>query len=165
MNFTFQYPLDNDNDNDDSKNVGKQLPSPNDPSHSAPMPINQTQKKLSDATDSSSATLDSLSNSNDVLNNTPNSSTSMDWLDNVIYTNRFVSGDDGSNSKTKNLDSNMFSNDFNFENQFDEQVSEFCSKMNQVCGTRQCPIPKKPISALDKEVFASSSILSQILLL
>lgn len=160
MNFTFQYPLDNDNDNDDSKNVGKQLPSPNDPSHSAPMPINQTQKKLSDATDSSSATLDSLSNSNDVLNNTPNSSTSMDWLDNVIYTNRFVSGDDGSNSKTKNLDSNMFSNDFNFENQFDEQVSEFCSKMNQVCGTRQCPIPKKPISALDKEVFASSSILS-----
>ncbi|ONH72292.1 AP-1-like transcription factor YAP1 [Saccharomyces cerevisiae] len=160
MNFTFQYPLDNDNDNDYSKNVGKQLPSPNDPSHSAPMPINQTQKKLSDATDSSSATLDSLSNSNDVLNNTPNSSTSMDWLDNVIYTNRFVSGDDGSNSKTKNLDSNMFSNDFNFENQFDEQVSEFCSKMNQVCGTRQCPIPKKPISALDKEVFASSSILS-----
>lgn len=46
MNFTFQYPLDNDNDNDDSKNVGKQLPSPNDPSHSAPMPINQTQKEI-----------------------------------------------------------------------------------------------------------------------
>ncbi|CAI4047876.1 DNA-binding transcription factor YAP1 SKDI_13G1300 [Saccharomyces kudriavzevii IFO 1802] len=155
MNFTFQYALDND-----SKNLEKQLPSPNDPSHSAPIPTTQAQKKSSDATDSSTATLDSLSNSHDVLNNTPNSSSSMDWLDNVIYTNRFVAGGDGSKLEVKNVDSNMFSNNFNFENQFDEQVSEFCSKMNQVCGTRQCPIPKKPVSTLDQEVFASSSILS-----
>ncbi|CAI4035473.1 hypothetical protein SMKI_13G1220 [Saccharomyces mikatae IFO 1815] len=158
MNFTFQYPLDNDSD--ENKNKERQLPSPNDPNHSVSIPIAQKQKKSSNTTDSSSATLDSLSNSNDVLNNTPNSSSSMDWLDNVIYTNKFVSGDDGCKRETKNVDSNLFSNDFNFENQFDEQVSEFCSKMNQVCGTRQCPIPKKPVSTLDKEVFASSSILS-----
>ncbi|EJS42421.1 yap1p [Saccharomyces arboricola H-6] len=155
MNFTFHYPLDND-----VNNTEKQLPSPNDPVHSAPVSIAQTQKKPGDATDSSTATLDSLSNSNDVLNITPNSSSSMDWLDNVIYTNRFATANDRNKREVKDVDSSMFSNDFNFENQFDEQVSEFCSKMNQVCGTRQCPIPKKPTSSLDKEVFASSSILS-----
>lgn len=164
MNFTFQYPLDNDDN--DGKNMEKQLPSPNDPNHSAHVPIAPTQKKLSDATDSSTATLDSFSNNNDVLNITPNSSSSMDWLDNVMYTNKFVAGGDQKNasneskSKPKGVDSNMFSNDFNFENQFDEQVSEFCSKMNQACGTKQCPIPKKSVHQLDKEVFASSSVLS-----
>ncbi|SCU88857.1 LAMI_0D11562g1_1 [Lachancea mirantina] len=32
-------------------------------------------------------------------------------------------------------------NDFDFSAHFDEQVSEFCSKMNEVCGTRDRPIP------------------------
>ncbi|SCU95067.1 LADA_0G13234g1_1 [Lachancea dasiensis] len=39
--------------------------------------------------------------------------------------------------------SGSLSNDFDFNSHFDEQVSEFCTQMNQVCGTRDCPIPKK----------------------
>lgn len=43
-------------------------------------------------------------------------------------------------------DSDLFSNDFNFNGQFDEQVSTFCVKMNQVCGTKENPVPKSMIS-------------------
>lgn len=39
-------------------------------------------------------------------------------------------------------DSNLFSSNFNFNDRFDEQVSDFCVKMNQACGTRHDPIPK-----------------------
>ena len=33
-------------------------------------------------------------------------------------------------------------NDVNYEKQFDEQVDPFCAKLNEACGTKECPIPK-----------------------
>ncbi|SCV01061.1 LAME_0G13806g1_1 [Lachancea meyersii CBS 8951] len=39
--------------------------------------------------------------------------------------------------------SNTLSNEFDFNSHFDEQVSEFCTQLNEVCGTRECPVPKK----------------------
>lgn len=42
------------------------------------------------------------------------------------------------------------SNDFDFNSHFDEQVSEFCSKMNEVCGTKECPVP--PALPLEKQL-------------
>lgn len=34
------------------------------------------------------------------------------------------------------------SQQFDFTNKFDEQIDPFCNKLNEACGTKQCPIPK-----------------------
>lgn len=100
-------------------------------------------------------------------NNTNTSTPSMNWLDNILYnddmlnqqlTNKEVNNinkdftEFDTNSTPSNLnpssryDSNLLTNEFNFDDQFDEQVTDFCVRMNQVCGTKQNPIPKKSLS-------------------
>ncbi|GMM53502.1 DNA-binding transcription factor [Maudiozyma humilis] len=93
------------------------------------------------------------------------STPSMNWLDNILYNDTLFNqqlkdgatpgdnalpafGNSGATpgasalGKPTNYDSNLLSNEFNFDDQFDEQVTDFCVKMNQVCGTRQDPVPK-----------------------
>lgn len=39
-------------------------------------------------------------------------------------------------------------NDFQFNEHFDEGLSDFCKDLNQACGTKDCPVPKKAASKL-----------------
>lgn len=59
---------------------------------------------------------------------------SEDWLDDVMTSHKQISrGQSGSG--------------IDFNNFFDEQVSEFCTKLNQACGTKACPIPQSKSAA------------------
>ncbi|GAV54037.1 hypothetical protein ZYGR_0AK05390 [Zygosaccharomyces rouxii] len=95
-------------------------------------------------------------------------STSTGWMDNVFYNDdarelpQFYQSNNGNeNSRLFEdntalpgaYDSVTFSNQFNFNDKFDEQVSEFCSKLGQVCGTKDCPIPRK-----QKDSYSSPAI-------
>lgn len=57
-----------------------------------------------------------------------------DWLDNVMKGHEQMA-----NGKP--------SAGVDFNNYFDEQVSEFCGKLNQACGTKACPIPQSKSKA------------------
>ncbi|CEP65012.1 DNA-binding transcription factor YAP1 LALA0_S17e00166g [Lachancea lanzarotensis] len=71
----------------------------------------------------------------------PTPSTSSGSLDLFSYNN---TSDNQSLPKfTPSTNSNALSNDFDFNSHFDEQVSDFCSQLNEACGTRECPMPKK----------------------
>ncbi|CCD23767.1 DNA-binding transcription factor YAP1 NDAI_0C01060 [Naumovozyma dairenensis CBS 421] len=94
---------------------------------------------------------------------------------------------DNSNTQQQNLqqpqitppieDSNLISNSFDFNDKFDEQVSDFCGKMSMACGTRSNPIPKSksnvstpqsimnsnnksPISPLNDSTLAKSNVIT-----
>ncbi|KAH3673256.1 hypothetical protein WICMUC_003715 [Wickerhamomyces mucosus] len=54
-------------------------------------------------------------------------------------------GDDGLISKQQ-LQLQKQENDFNFNQHFDEGVSDFCNDLNSACGTKNAPIPKSKIS-------------------
>lgn len=48
--------------------------------------------------------------------------------------------------------------EFDFNSHFDEQVSEFCTRMNEVCGTRECPVaPALPPSTAMAHTTPSSA--------
>lgn len=133
MDFTFAFPWKNKN------NSGEQFPSPGSSSSNS---VPSTKKNMSGP---SPGTVDSVSDQN---NNTPNStSTTSGWMDNVFYSDdaQKLPQFPGTSSISDPLaqDSVLFSNHFNFDEEFDEQVSEFCSKMNEACGTKECPIPKQ----------------------
>ncbi|SCU89920.1 LAFA_0E21880g1_1 [Lachancea sp. 'fantastica'] len=71
----------------------------------------------------------------------PTPSSSSGSLDLFSYNN---TSDNQSLPKfTPSTNSNSLSNDFDFNSHFDEQVSDFCSQLNEACGTRECPMPKK----------------------
>ncbi|CAR24763.1 KLTH0G03784p [Lachancea thermotolerans CBS 6340] len=89
------------------------------------------------------------------LSNTPRTSSgSLDFL-----------GDSASNTQSlpKFPTSESGNGDFDFNTHFDEQVSVFCTQMNEVCGTRECPLPQalppstaasvtpRPISPIQEE--------------
>lgn len=98
------------------------------------------------------------------------------WMDNVFYDDDaqelqpfHLSNNNGNEDEhTRNLfqentalpdsyDGITFSNEFNFNDKFDEQVSEFCSKLGQVCGTRECPIPQKQRDSYSSPAPASTA--------
>lgn len=127
--FTFAFPWK------DRKEVEAQFPSPG-----------------SSMLSSSSASVNSAASPNNnkrrstVSRSTSTSTSTAGWMDNVFYS------DDAQqlpqfSVKSDSTGDSLFSNQFNFDDQFDEQVSQFCSKMNQVCGTKECPKPSVAPSA------------------
>ena len=179
MNFSFSYPFNEKNGN---QNNNTNIPSPDGSStYSTP---NQQKDSVSGSnkgsvSGSAGAVESHVLNNNFFTNNfgssgSPNdnnstdaSTPSMNWLDNILYSDNMFNeqlkngGTPGGNAlpilgngngnnnaassnadKSANYDSNLLSNEFNFDENFDEQVTDFCVKMNQVCGTRQDPVPK-----------------------
>lgn len=59
--------------------------------------------------------------------------------------------DSGSNPHTVNLQ--QFGT-------FDEQIDPFCTKLNEACGTKQCPIPKAKISGYENDQIAKLTSLN-----
>lgn len=121
MDFTFEFPW--------KDNAGRtQFPSPGSssvssnhkPSFSSNAPFN-------------------------VTNNTPStSSASLDmfYQDDALPKFTSSSSERGNNSGTIADAGFSITNDFDFGSHFDEQVSEFCTRMNQACGTRNSPVPQ-----------------------
>lgn len=54
----------------------------------------------------------------------------------------------------------IFTNDYDFSNQFDEKVSEFCNKMNRACGTKQRPIPQRQAGNVGNNAKSGSTLQS-----
>lgn len=125
MDFTFAFPW---KDRKEAEAQAQHFPSPG-----------------SSMLSSSSASVNSAASPSNKRRSTASRSTSTStsttgWMDNVFYSDdaqklpQFaIKGDSTADP--------LFSNEFNFDDQFDEQVSQFCTKMNKACGTRECPIP------------------------
>lgn len=136
-------------------------------------------------TDSNSNNTSSGSNRSNVSNNNLNNgsftpgSSSTGWMDSMFYNDdaqqlpQFYQSNNGNNSNSTNnklledntsvpygYDSVTFSNQFNFDDQFDEQVSEFCAKLGQVCGTKDCPVPKQRTASSTPQINDSPLVLS-----
>lgn len=102
----------------------------------------------------------SNSNSNK-LNISNNNSPSPLFFSNKYNDNQIIphsakvnhSNNNSTNSNSPNKDPLSSNALLDFDNQFDEQVANFCVKMNQACGTKTNPIPKNKSS-----VFSGSSI-------
>lgn len=101
-------------------------------------------------------------------------STSTGWMDNVFYNDdarelpQFYQSNNGNRDSRLfednttlpgAYDSVTFSNQFNFNDKFDEQVSEFCSKLGQVCGTRDCPIPQRQKGSYSSPAVSKSPLI------
>lgn len=139
MDFTFAFPW-----KDRKEAEAQQFPSPGSSMlssssasvNSAGSPTNKRRSATSQSTSTSTSTTG--------------------WMDNVFYS------DDAQklpqfSVKPELSDDLLFSNQFNFDDQFDEQVSQFCSKMSQVCGTKECPIPSATPQALTNSWETGSS--------
>ena len=93
------------------------------------------------------------SNSNK-LNITNDNSPSTLSFSNKYNDNHIISNSNKFNNNNNNNNNNSAMDPFNsdalydFDNQFDEQVANFCVKMNQACGTKSNPIPKNKNSML-----------------
>ncbi|QLQ78296.1 hypothetical protein HG537_0A05430 [Torulaspora globosa] len=156
MDFTFAFPWKGRKDAD-----ATQIPSPGSSMvSSSSTSVNSSsslgRRRSSQRTNSETGNKNSLSlGSVPIINQTPSSRSNSSstsgtgWMDSMFYNDdakqlpQFVSGNTKNESLGApfNYDSTLFSNQFNFDDQFDEQVSEFCSKMNQACGTKECPVP------------------------
>ncbi|CAD1784954.1 similar to Saccharomyces cerevisiae YDR423C CAD1 AP-1-like basic leucine zipper (bZIP) transcriptional activator involved in stress responses, iron metabolism, and pleiotropic drug resistance [Maudiozyma barnettii] len=165
-NFSFSYPFNSKNSNSNN------IPSPDGSSTYSSPNQNSTISKSNDESKfltnnnnffsndfgSINSPQNSIAKNNNNTSTTEASTPSMNWLDNIFYNdnmfNQQVNGMSNNNNSNRkpssvaslgnpaNYDSNMLSNEFNFDEQFDEQVTDFCVKMNQVCGTRENPVPK-----------------------
>ncbi|SMN17817.1 similar to Saccharomyces cerevisiae YDR423C CAD1 AP-1-like basic leucine zipper (bZIP) transcriptional activator involved in stress responses [Maudiozyma saulgeensis] len=162
-NFSFSYPFNSKTANSNSNNI----PSPDGSSTYSSPNQTSTTKNIDESKfvannnnffSNDFGSINSPNNSNNINNTTTDASTpSMNWLDNIFYNdnmfNQQINGNDNNLNRKpsssiaslgnpSNYDSNMLSNEFNFDERFDEQVTDFCVKMNQVCGTKDHPIPK-----------------------
>lgn len=164
MDFTFAFPWKDKSDRSESRSRD-QVPSPgSSSSNSASQTLSK--RKMSETTPDTLTNSIGANNNNSNYshinnsvnnNNTPSSTTTTSgWMDNVFYSDdaqRLPSFPNNAGTATPGTtlsvtdplgqDSVLFSNHFNFEDEFDEQVSKFCSKMNEACGTKECPIPKQ----------------------
>ncbi|CCF57531.1 hypothetical protein KAFR_0C05400 [Kazachstania africana CBS 2517] len=164
-NFSFAFPWDDNNattDKSDNLNTttNNNIPSPDN------SPVTASNDKKNYPSSVSSIEPLNQNNNNNISSLSPSLddndgiSPSINWLDNMLHTedlfneqlssfsNTPISRNDSNESKNPMTDSQLISNEFNFEDQFDEKVTDFCIKMNQVCGTRSNPIPKKSTSNL-----------------
>lgn len=160
MDFTFAFPWKDHHSKDKDNNIVGQFPSPGSSlvSSSASATSSNSNKRKNITTPSTFGSIsdNDTSNNNMNTNNTPGSS-STGWIDNMFYNDdakqlpQFSSKPSNSNSNSVKgdtkvpvgYDSIIFSNQFNFDDQFDEQVSQFCAKMNEACGTKECPFPRQ----------------------
>ncbi|AQZ16730.1 YAP1 (YML007W) and CAD1 (YDR423C) [Zygosaccharomyces parabailii] len=167
------------------RNDNLQFPSPGSSSKSSSVSTSSSlsKKKIglyTPGTADSNVNNNNLSSSTSNMNNgsfTPGSS-STGWMDNVFYNDDaqqlpqfYQSGTDNSSTTDNKLvedntsvpygyDSVTFSNQFNFDDQFDEQVSEFCAKLGQVCGTKDCPVPRQKTASSTPNIINSPLVLS-----
>ncbi|QLL30732.1 hypothetical protein HG536_0A05470 [Torulaspora globosa] len=158
MDFTFAFPWKGRKDTD-----AAQFPSPGSSMVSSSSTSVNSSSSMGRRRSSQRTNSENSANSNKnslslgsvpIINQTPSSRSNSSstsgtgWMDNMFYNDdarqlpQFASGSAKNESvgAPLNYDSTLFSNQFNFDDQFDEQVSEFCSKMNQACGTKECPI-------------------------
>ncbi|EDO18924.1 hypothetical protein Kpol_1023p97 [Vanderwaltozyma polyspora DSM 70294] len=144
------------------QNTDQRLPSPGSSSGSSPNMLMLNNKKQSilnnrittpsSSTSSSSGWMDNVFYKDDAQNlphfDTSSTSTNTAFRDSPVNNsiNSIKLEDNLKNNNNSALtvgyDSDLFSNDFNFDDHFDQQVSSFCVKMNQACGTKQNPVPK-----------------------
>lgn len=113
MDFTFEFPWNNVNT--------PHFPSPD---------------SISAATTASSGSYNSNHRSSASFN--PN-----EIMTSSTASSSFNLFDDNDGESLPRLDtySKQIDKEFDFNSHFDESVSEFCSKLNQACGTAECPIP------------------------
>lgn len=156
MDFTFAFPWKDHHSKQKDNNAVRQFPSPGSSltSSSVSTASSSSNKRKSANTPNTLGSISDNDTSNNMnINNTPSSS-STGWIDNMFYNDdaqqlppftskRSNSAKDDSKVPAIGYDSIIFSNQFNFDDQFDEQVSQFCAKMNEACGTKECPIPKQ----------------------
>lgn len=177
MDFTFAFPWKGRKDADAAQfpSPGSSMVSSSSTSVNSASSAGRRRSTLRSSSDNST-----ISNKNSLNlglgtapNHTPGSestSTSTSgtgWMENVFYNDDARQLPQFSSTSTKNdtaeaslgYDSTQFSNHFNFDDQFDEQVSEFCSKMNEACGTKECPIPSSQNSDLTPVSVGNDSIL------
>lgn len=136
--------------------------------------------------DSESSTVPTL-NTVDTTTTTTSSSHNTNWLDKLLLDNDLFTQqlfDNQLHNSTDNSASPLsFSNKYNdnqivfnsnanskdqlnsdtaldFDNQFDEQVANFCVKMNEACGTKNNPIPRNKSLVTTDTPFTNSNILS-----
>ncbi|CCC71566.1 hypothetical protein NCAS_0H02560 [Naumovozyma castellii] len=110
-------------------------------------------------TPSMSTTTSVSSNQNQNLTGTTNNKTSLEWFDNMfnnddLFNQQLLSLSNTANANKNTTttatntsllqldDPNLITNNFDVTDKFDEQVSDFCGKMNMACGTRYDPVPK-----------------------
>ncbi|KAL3240332.1 DNA-binding transcription factor YAP1 [Nakaseomyces bracarensis] len=89
----------------------------------------------------------STTKSNSVSDTTSVSGPSMDDGVKLEHTNTEEDWLDGVMKGHEQMATGQPSAGVDFNNYFDEQVSEFCGKLNQACGTKQCPIPQSKSKA------------------
>lgn len=156
MDFTFAFPWKDHDPKDKDNNVVGQFPSPGSSlvssSASATSSSSNKRKNITTPNTLGSISDNDTSNHNMNVSNTPSSS-STGWIDNMFYSDdaqqlpQFSSKPSNSAKEDTRVpvgyDSIIFSNQFNFDDQFDEQVSQFCARMNEACGTKECPFPRQ----------------------
>lgn len=95
----------------------------------------------SDSTSPSNSVLDSANGSNISSNSVPNS------VPNSTSTSTSTLLKDKDNTLNLYQTQSNVTSEFDFDSQFDESVSNFCSKLSMACGTKSNPIPRaSPIS-------------------
>ncbi|CAR28046.1 ZYRO0D12584p [Zygosaccharomyces rouxii] len=168
----------------DNNNILMQFPSPGSSSKSSSQSSSSLKPKNGLSTPSNGDGIRKGSTGNNSSINQTNGSisssngftpgsTSTGWMDNVFYNDDarqlpqfYQSNNNNENSRLfednttmpGDYDSVTFSNQFNFNDKFDEQVSEFCTKLGQVCGTKDCPIPQKQKSSYSSPAVPKSPI-------
>ncbi|CCK68810.1 DNA-binding transcription factor YAP1 KNAG_0B03680 [Huiozyma naganishii CBS 8797] len=95
-----------------------------------------------------------------------------DWLDEVLSSTELYAKQQqqqlqGNRSESPFLagydDSLTVSNEITFDTQFDEQVSDFCVRMNEACGSKTNPVPKsKKGSVFSNSVLSPPSLLNSL---
>lgn len=154
MDFTFAFPWKGRKDTETTQmpSPGSSMVSSSSSSVNSASSVGRgksTMRSNSDHGNKNSLSLGSAPVNNNTPSSRSNSSSTSGagWMDNVFYNDdarqlpQFGKDKNSSVGAPLAYDSTLFSNQFNFDDQFDEQVSEFCSKMNQACGTKDCPIP------------------------
>ncbi|KAK5780587.1 hypothetical protein RI543_001709 [Arxiozyma heterogenica] len=170
--------INNNNNNDDDNNNNSSSSGSSNSSSNNTIP---TGTITVNTPDNSSSWLDKLLSDNDLftqqlfdnnnnnnnnsnsnkLNISNNNSPSPLFFSNKYNDNQIIphstkvnhSNNISTNSNSPNKDPLSSDALLDFDNQFDEQVANFCVKMNQACGTKTNPIPKNKSSA-----FSGSSI-------
>lgn len=164
MDFTFAFPWKGRKDTEQIPSPGSSMVSSSSTSVNSSSSMGRRRSsQRTNSDNSANSNKNSLSlGSVPVINQTPSSRSNSSstsgtgWMDSMFYNDdarqlpQFASDSNKNESvgAPLNYDSTLFSNQFNFDDQFDEQVSEFCSKMSQACGTKECPVPSKSLTGL-----------------
>lgn len=95
----------------------------------------------------SSNWLDNILSDNDLFNqqlftNSSSSSNSQSFNSQISYSNKYNDNKIISSDSPHGVNTVESSTSTDFDNQFDEQVANFCVKMNQACGTKSNPVPR-----------------------